>query len=166
MKKRLVLIFLALSLFLASGCSYFIIDQEEFGQDPIVYEDLDPEVSQLEDDIDIDGEYTSKEDLALYIYKYKNLPSNFISKKEARDLGWDSKEGNLWDVAPGKSIGGDYFANREGLLPEKDSRKYYECDVNYQGGYRSGERLVYSNDGLIYYTGDHYNSFELLYGDD
>jgi guanyl-specific ribonuclease Sa len=66
-------------------------------------------------------------------------------------------------VAPGMSIGGDTFGNREGILPKEKGRKYYECDVNYEGGYRGGERIVYSNDGLIFYTEDHYKSFEQLY---
>ena len=64
------------------------------------------------------------------------------------------------------SIGGDRFGNREGLLADKEGRQYYECDINYEGGFRGPERLVYSNDGLIYYTGDHYDSFELLYGEE
>ena len=78
-------------------------------------------------------------------------------------MGWDSQSGNLDEVAPGMSIGGDIFGNLEKLLPEEKGRKYYECDVNYEGGYRNGERIIYSNDGLIYYTDDHYKSFEQLY---
>ena len=61
------------------------------------------------------------------------------------------------------SIGGDYFGNRENLLPNKKNRKWYECDINYNGGYRNSERIVFSNDGLIYYTSNHYESFEQLY---
>lgn len=113
-----------------------------------------------------DEEYSSKEDVALYIHLYEHLPDNYITKAEAKDLGWVSHKGNLWDVAPGKSIGGDRFGNREGLLPEKGSRKYYECDVDYHGGFRDEKRIIYSNDGMIYYTDDHYNSFEQLYGED
>jgi hypothetical protein len=109
------------------------------------------------------GIYTDKEQVAFYLHLYGRLPSNYISKKEAERLGWDSREGNLDEVAPGKSIGGGRFGNREGLLPEKKGRIYYECDIDYDGGYRGGKRIVYSNDGLIYYTEDHYNSFELLY---
>lgn len=112
-----------------------------------------------------DEEYTSKDEVALYIHLYEHLPDNFITKSEAKKLGWESKKGNLWEVAPGKSIGGDSFGNREGQLPEKNSRKYYECDVDYQGGFRDEKRIVYSNDGLIYYTEDHYNGFEQLYGE-
>ena len=110
-----------------------------------------------------DGEYTSKEEVALYIHLYNHLPSNYITKNEAKDLGWDSGAGNLNKVAPGKSIGGDKFGNREGLLPKKDKRVYYECDIDYVKGKRNGKRIVFSNDGLIYYTGDHYEKFELLY---
>ena len=113
-----------------------------------------------------DEEYTSKEDVAAYIHLYQHLPDNYITKAAAKALGWVSSKGNLWDVAPGKSIGGDYFGNYEKLLPEKKSRKYYECDVNYEGGYRGDDRLIYSNDGLIYFTGDHYNTFERLYGEE
>ena len=109
------------------------------------------------------GIYTDKEQVAFYLHLYGRLPSNYISKKEAERLGWDSRDGNLDEVAPGKSIGGGRVGNREGLLPEKKGRTYYECDIDYDGGYRGGKRIVYSNDGLIYYTEDHYNSFELLY---
>lgn len=116
--------------------------------------------------IDEDGYYTSKEDVALYIHIYDKLPNNFINKKEASNLGWKSSEGNLWEVTDKMSIGGDKFGNREKLLPMKEGRQYYECDINYEGGYRGPERLVYSNDGLIYYTEDHYESFTLLYGDE
>ena len=116
--------------------------------------------------IDEDGHYTSKEDVALYLHTYGKLPSNFISKKEAEELGWKQKDGEagqLHVVAPGMSIGGSSFGNREGLLPTKKGRKYYECDINYEKGNRGAERIVYSNDGLIFYTGDHYESFEQLY---
>lgn len=116
--------------------------------------------------IDEDGHYTSKEEVALYLHTYGKLPSNFITKKEAEGLGWKKKDGEagqLHVVAPGMSIGGSSFGNREGMLPEKKGRKYYECDINYVKGSRGAERLVYSNDGLIFYTGDHYESFEQLY---
>ena len=110
------------------------------------------------------GSYSSKEDVALYIHTYGKLPSNYISKSQAKDLGWDSKKGNLWGVAKGKSIGGDRFSNRERTLPYKQGRQYYECDIDYDGGHRGAKRIVYSNDGLVYYTEDHYATFTLLYG--
>lgn len=110
-----------------------------------------------------DGIYTAPEDVADYLHTYGHLPDNFITKREAKDLGWDSQAGNLDEVAPGMSIGGDQFGNREGLLPKAEGRKYYECDVNYESGYRGEERIIYSNDGLIFYTDDHYKSFTQLY---
>ena len=112
-----------------------------------------------------DGSYTSKEEVALYIHTYGHLPENYITKDEAYDLGWKS-EGTLDEVAPGMSIGGDYYGNYEGVLPDEPGREYHECDIDYESGNRNGKRIVYSNDGNIYYTEDHYNSFEHLYGDD
>lgn len=123
-----------------------------------------PDAEQQTDAPDESGEYTSKEEVAAYINAYGRLPSNYITKNEAKSLGWDSSKGNLDEVAPGKSIGGDRFGNYEELLPEAKGRKWTECDVNYAGGYRGGERIVFSNDGLIYYSADHYENFELLYG--
>ena len=115
--------------------------------------------------IDEDGEYTSKEDVALYIHTYGKLPQNFIKKNEAKKLGWEG--GSLEPYAPGRSIGGDRFGNYEGLLPEAEGRKYTECDIDTMGrSSRGAKRIVFSNDGLIYYTGDHYKSFELLYGEE
>lgn len=112
-----------------------------------------------------DGSYTSKEDVALYLHTYGHLPDNYMTKDEARALGWQSK-GTLDEVAPGKSIGGDYFGNYEGILPDEPGREYHECDIDYVSGNRNAKRIVYSNDGNIYYTEDHYNTFEHLYGDD
>ncbi len=113
-----------------------------------------------ESDIVWGESYTAPEDVAEYIYLYGELPENFITKREAGNLGWESSEGNLWEVAPGMSIGGDYFGNYEGLLPDG---KYRECDVNYDGGYRGAERIIYGEDGSVWYTDDHYESFTQLY---
>lgn len=127
-------------------------------------EEAEPEeVVEVETTIDENGTYTCKEDVALYIHTYNHLPSNFITKNKAKELGWDSSKGNLGKVAPGMSIGGDKFGNREGLLPKKDGRQYYECDIDSDGSFRNAKRIIFSNDGLIYYTEDHYESFELLY---
>ena len=110
-----------------------------------------------------DGTYTTKEDVARYIHLYGHLPDNFITKKEAQQLGWTG--GSLEPYAPGCCIGGSRFGNYEGLLPEADGRTWTECDINTLGAKSRGpERIVFSNDGLIYYTGDHYQTFELLYG--
>jgi len=109
------------------------------------------------------GSYTIKEDVALYLYQYGKLPGNFITKADARKLGWDG--GSLEPYAPGKCIGGDRFGNYEGLLPEAPGRTYTECDIGTLGASsRGAKRIVFSNDGLIYYTDDHYESFVLLYG--
>ncbi len=140
---------------------------EEFSYDEVVSEasteTAEPETEEAA--IDYDGVYTSKDDVALYIYIYGELPKNFISKNEARDLGWEG--GSLEPYAPGMCIGGSHFGNYEGLLPEKDGRKYTECDIDTLGKKsRGAKRIVFSNDGLIYYTEDHYESFELLYGEE
>lgn len=118
---------------------------------------------ETEQEVTEDGSYTGKDEVALYLHLFGHLPDNYITKKEARALGWDSSSGNLWEVAPGKSIGGDYFGNYEGLLPEEDDRDYFECDIDYEGGRRNAKRMIYSDDGLIFYTEDHYESFEQLY---
>ena len=115
--------------------------------------------------IDEDGVYTTKDDVALYLHTYGHLPSNFITKKEAEKLGWSG--GSLEPYAPGKCIGGSHFGTYEGMLPEKDGRSYTECDIDTLGaGSRGAKRIVFSNDGLIYYTEDHYETFELLYGEE
>lgn len=121
--------------------------------------------TETEAAIDFDGTYTTKDDVALYIHTYGCLPQNFISKKDAQALGWEG--GSLEPYAPGMCIGGSYFGNYEGLLPEKKGRKYTECDIDTLGKKsRGAKRIVFSNDGLIYYTDDHYESFELLYGEE
>ncbi|WP_375546947.1 ribonuclease domain-containing protein [Paenibacillus sp.] len=102
---------------------------------------------------------TSFKDVSDYIRKHQELPANFITKKEAEQLGWVASKGNLDKVAPGKSIGGDRFGNREGLLPKAKNRIWYEADINYKKGPRGADRIIYSNDGLIYMTTDHYKSF-------
>ena len=115
--------------------------------------------------IDEDGSYTTKDDVALYIHTYEHLPDNFITKKDAQALGWPG--GSLEPYAPGKCIGGSRFGNYEGLLPEADGRTYTECGIDTLGAdSRGAKRIVFSNDGLIYYTEDHYKSFELLYGEE
>jgi len=112
------------------------------------------------EDIDTTETYDTPEAVAEYIETNNELPENYLTKEEARDLGWDADEGNLWEVAPGASIGGDYFGNYEELLPEVSGRDYYEADIEYDGGYRNAKRLVFSDDGLYFYTDDHYESFD------
>lgn len=112
-----------------------------------------------------DGTYNSAEDVALYLDCYGHLPDNYITKTEARELGWTG--GSVEQVAPGCAIGGDRFGNREGILPSAGDRTYYECDIDTIGrSSRGAKRLVFSDDGLIYYTEDHYETFTLLYGEE
>lgn len=127
-----------------------LVESEEKAEEPQL--SLDPE-----------GYYYSKEEVSLYIYTYGCLPSNFVTKDEAEDAGWSG--GSVERYIPGAAIGGDRFGNREGLLPDAPGRSWTECDINTDGASgRGAERIVFSNDGLIYYTSDHYESFELLYG--
>ena len=108
-----------------------------------------------------DGSYTTKEDVKEYLVQYGHLPPNFVTKKEAEKAGWSG--GNLEKILPGMCIGGDRFGNREGLLPKAKGRIWTECDINTLGkSSRGAERLVFSNDGLFYYTDDHYESFTKL----
>lgn len=159
-KKILAGLAIGTSLVL-SGCA-----ELETVLDDVIEEELNETTDEIRNEtIDEDGYYSSPEDVALYIHTYDELPDNYLTKEEARELGWEASEGNLWEVTDEMLIGGDYFGNREGLLPEEEGRNYFEADVNYEGGYRGAERLVYSNDGLIYYTDDHYDSFQQLYGE-
>lgn len=126
-------------------------------------EESQPQQQEQLPAIDENGSYTSKDDVALYIHTYGHLPNNFITKNEARELGWEG--GSVEDYAPGCSIGGDRFGNYEGILPE--GKKYTECDIDTLGrSSRGSRRIVFSNDGCIYYTDDHYETFELLYGEE
>lgn len=114
--------------------------------------------------IDEDGSYDTKDEVALYIHTYGRLPGNYITKAEAEKAGW-SGGGSVEKYCPGKCIGGGRFGNYEGLLPDAAGRVWTECDINTLGAAsRGAERIVFSNDGLIYYTPDHYDSFQLLYG--
>ena len=165
--KYLVGLFLLMFCLLA-GCGNQNVETDDTssGQQETNQETNQETQQESEGLVEESGEYTSKEEVAAYLNEFGHLPENYITKKEAQSLGWNSKEGNLDEVAPGKSIGGDYFGNYEGALPEADGRTYHECDIDYEGGHRNAKRIVYSDDGLIYYTEDHYETFELLYGEE
>lgn len=192
--KKLLALFLALTLLIGlSGCSDLallgldiatdVLLEESESTDEFDRNETEPQFSEPEDAeipesteesdtdscseplIDEFGWYYSKEDVSLYIYTYGHLPENFITKDEARDMGWEG--GSVEKYAPGYAIGGDTFGNREGLLPKEKGRIYYECDIDTNGASgRGAKRIVFSNDGLIYYTDDHYESFTLLYGEE
>lgn len=176
MKKQLTAWLLALvMLFSLVGCGADVPVQDETNLPQQEQQDAQNAPSEdadtLSDDdasapqIDADGSYTTKDDVALYIHTYGHLPDNFITKKDAQALGRPG--GSLEPYAPGKCIGGSRFGNYEGLLPEADGRTYTEYDIDTLGAdSRGAKRIVFSNDGLIYYTEDHYKSFELLYGEE
>ncbi|MBQ7091831.1 MAG: ribonuclease [Clostridia bacterium] len=137
--------------------------QEEEQEQVQPQEQSQPQQQEQLPAIDENGSYTSKDEVALYIHTYGHLPNNYITKNEARELGWEG--GSVEDYAPGCSIGGDRFGNYEGILPQ--GKKYTECDIDTLGrSSRGSRRIVFSNDGCIYYTDDHYETFELLYGEE
>jgi hypothetical protein len=184
--KKILSLLLALSLLLGligcadvgviggeDGDTLVIVGDEVYEFDvedgiDFIPEESAPELTEAADTepvIDENGWYYCAEDVALYLYTYGHLPENFITKDEARDLGWEG--GSVEKYAPGYAIGGDKFGNREGLLPKQKGRQYYECDIDTDGrSSRGAKRIVFSNDGLIYYTDDHYESFTLLYGEE
>ena len=103
---------------------------------------------------------TEEKKVTDYLKENGKLPDYYITKKEAQNDGWIAKAGNLCEVLPGRAIGGDIFTNREKTLPVKKGRVWYEADINYECGRRNAQRIVFSNDGLIFVTHDHYKNFE------
>lgn len=142
-------------IFSFSSCTFSKNQNENYLSSEISLEE------EKEDNLlDENKAYYSMEDVSLYIYSYGKLPKNYLTKNEAKALGWDPKEGNLWQVTDKGVIGGDRFNNYEKILPDAN---YKEADVNYEGGRRNAERLVFDEDGNIYYSKDHYESFERVY---
>ena len=136
-------------------------EQQMLPEEETVLLPEDTEISQTSDTLDEHGSYYDAESVVLYLDTYGHLPDNYITKSEARALGWEG--GSVEVYRPGAAIGGDRFGNREGLLPEADGRTYTECDINTNGAdSRGAERLIFSNDGLYFYTSDHYASFTEL----
>ena len=194
MKKLLILLLAAVMLLaLLAGCvkipaedianaiTDYVIDkiEENASQNDGQTPDAEPQTpendasqtqvpvdSDGKDDIpDEDGKYYSVEDVALYIHTYGKLPVNYITKNKAESLGWTG--GSIEKYAPGCCIGGGRFGNYEKQLPDASGRKWTECDIDTLGkSSRGAKRIVFSNDGLIYYTDDHYESFTLLYGEE
>ena len=184
MKKLLILLLAAVMLLtLLAGCvkiptedianaiTDYVIDkiEENTSQDDVQTPDDDASQTQAPDDADgnddipdEDGKYYSVEEVALYIHTYGKLPVNYITKDKAESLGWTG--GSIEKYAPGCCIGGGRFGNYEKQLPDASGRKWTECDIDTLGkSSRGAKRIVFSNDGLIYYTDDHYESFTLLY---
>ena len=187
MKKRILALLLALALLVLGGCTVRdtvqIVESSvttlqeladaalsedteapESGEQFIIAEDPaaeEPEITQTADTVDEHGYYYDAEHVVLYLDVYGHLPENYITKSDARALGWEG--GSVEAYQEGAAIGGDRFGNREGLLPEDPGRTYTECDINTLGAdSRGAERLIFSNDGLYFYTSDHYASFTEL----
>lgn len=179
-KRLLRAVILILAAVFVFGTYYFNGGESDF--EPVAFTTVEaesvftvPDVDAADTDVDDSGDeaaadaldehgsYDSKDEVALFIHTFGRLPDNYITKSEAEKAGWSG--GSVEKYCPGKCIGGSRFGNYEGLLPEKDGREWTECDINtLSAASRGAERLVFSNDGLIYYTPDHYSSFELLYG--
>lgn len=161
--KRITALLLAiLAVFVFSACSRTKTKFKPQSASPSV---TSSPSSSEKAEIDENGIYDSKDKVALYIHTYGHLPKNYITKKQAEALGWQG--GSLSDYAPDKCIGGDRFGNYESRLPKAKNRTYKECDIDTLGKKKRGtKRIIYSNDGLIYYTDNHYKSFTLLYGDE
>lgn len=124
------------------------------------------QVSEIEDsqeainnNLPVQGNYYyDVVNVVLYLEIYDELPPNYMTKSEAQALGWEG--GSVEKYKEGAAIGGDYFGNREELLPTAEGRSYTECDIDTHGySSRGSRRLVFSNDGLYFYTSDHYESF-------
>ena len=187
MKKRILALLLALALLVLGGCTVRdtvqIVESSvttlqeladaalsedteapESGEQFIIAEDPaaeEPEITQTADTVDEHGYYYDAEHVVLYLDVYGHLPENYITKSDARALGWEGRSVEAYQE--GAAIGGDRFGNREGLLPEEPGRTYTECDINTLGAdSRGAERLIFSNDGLYFYTSDHYASFTEL----
>ena len=165
-KRKLTALLLLLALLLSlTACGDAVQTIDTIQQAAQTVQEIAAAQEEETPAIEEDGTYTTKEDVVRYIHTYGHLPENFITKKQAQALGWEG--GSLEPYAPGKCIGGSRFGNYEGTLPEKDGRTYTECDIDTLGASKRGaKRIVFSNDGLIYYTENHYETFELLYGED
>ena len=147
-KKIAFILALVIALFLMGSVSAGFFDFLKGGDDSN---------SSIDVNVTEDGQYCTVDEVAAYIKEYHKLPSNYITKKEAQALGWQG--GPLKKYAPGKSIGGDIFTNRQHILPDSDY-KYIECDINANGTSRGAERIVYNTgDFKVYYTDDHYKTF-------
>lgn len=103
---------------------------------------------------------TNEKAVVSYVKQHHCLPDCYITKREARERGWNPAQGNICDVLPGRAIGGDRFGNRGHSLPDVPGRKWFEADINFDCGRRNADRLLFSSDGLVYVTKDHYRTFQ------
>ncbi len=102
----------------------------------------------------------------LYLALYHILPESYLTKEEAKAQAWTPPLGNLDKVLPGMMIGGNIYHNWDDRLPQKPDRIWHEADFDYDGGLRNGKRILYSNDGLLFVTFNHYLTFsEIVYAE-
>ena len=181
MKRIRLITFLLVFILLTGGlqaCAYAKKNKKKKNNDKAVETSVDSSTKSNNSgadyyetlELDEDASYDTKDEVCAYLVQFHRLPSNYMTKKDARDEGWEG--GALNQVIPGKCIGGDCFGNYEGILPEKDGREYHECDIDTLGrSGRGARRIIYSGDDdneewNIYYTDDHYETFTLLWGED
>ena len=171
MKKSLKVIGLAGALalcLLLSGC-YQPPDEvnngNPSGNTPALFDTMAPTATvEVTPEVTVTpGPMDAAQELADYIFEHGELPENYIRKKDAEAQGWKTTYRYVGDIGPGITIGGDYFGNYEQKLPVVKGRKSYEADCYYEGGPRNEYRIIYSNDGHVWYTGDHYNTFTELF---
>ncbi|MCS3531886.1 ribonuclease domain-containing protein [Chryseobacterium sp. JUb7] len=159
--KTRSLFFICLGLLFGMSVMYvynnFIADKkpETTGTRPKYRAPEDSEDSSYKQSID---QLTEEKTVIDYVKQHHQLPACYLTKSEARKQGWNPSKGNLCEILPGKAIGGDKFSNREGTLPK--GSQYFEADVNYNCGNRNADRIVFTKNGDIYLTKNHYKSFE------
>ncbi len=153
---KLVLIFI-IGLLMAYLIMYYVNDNKAEGSDRPVHSQTEQRTDQNSAAENIDA-LTEESRVISYVKNNRKLPPYYVTKGEARAQGWIPSDGNLCDVLPGMAIGGDRFGNREKQLPK--DKAYFEADVNYSCGNRNAQRIVYTADGEVWLTTDHYKTFE------
>ena len=143
--------------FAKNGTIYGI--DEEIDPEPPVHPNCRCEILPIKAIVAGEATLMNDEGADWYLVHEGALPDYYISKEDAKLLGWVNWQANLWNVAPDRVIGSDVYENRNGKLPSMPKRIWYEADINYAGGYRGLQRIVYSNDGLIFVTYDHFETF-------
>jgi len=160
MKQKPIFIFLLIVLAMVAGIGFMQLVNNQTGKRMPTLDEISNFDNITPSPQSSIAELTNENVVINYLKTHQKLPDYYLTKNEARKLGWIPSEGNLCEKLPGKAIGGDYFGNREGQLPKQKGRKYFEADINYNCGRRDAERLIYSNDGLIFITKDHYKTFK------
>jgi guanyl-specific ribonuclease Sa len=104
------------------------------------------------------SQITKAEVVIEFVKVNHQLPDFYLTKNKAKKLGWIPSKANLCEVLPGRAIGGDHFSNREKQLPEGE--QYFEADVNFSCGSRNADRIIFTKNGDVYLSTDHYKSFQ------